>query len=451
MVKPFIQDISDIQNINPTTSFEEYTPRNTEEHLKRYSDLKALKVENYSLDELKKMSQLCDKVNVVELKYDHLSGDALRIGEAINILKLQYDSLYKIDVSLPNLYFKVYFKKDPLDIAKDSPYNRDPPYNSDLYISSEFTPRALEPIVGSILKNVYLESLGIHFKTYNLGYEISAPVASYIFNTFEEYFSTPFRVHLPPPFGVHFLANYHWLDYYGFYLGDNVLKNMGNKLVKNNFSYDMWHVPSIDKELDNFTAQELLEATLITKDINKSDSILKILPDKIMKYILLKHVGAQELGLIANRGKMNLYYDKKVKVKTIGEKKSILMQSKELIEQKRLYEEAEKQHKIEIAQLKKDYEEEVQRITADKVNIISQVEAGYINKLQEHNDNLLSFKETTRQKLNVDTVDEFSTLMLLNEHFGNAVFQNKSTTYVVELGIASVLSTVAHKSGMSYV
>ena len=170
-----------------------------------------------------------------------------------------------------------------------------------------------------------------------------------------------------------------------------------------------------------------------------------------MKYILLKHVGAQELGLIANRGKMNLYYDKKVKVKTIGEKKSILMQSKELIEQKRLYEEAEKQHKIEIAQLKKDYEEEVQRITADKVNIISQVEAGYINKLQEHNDNLLSFKETTRQKLNVDTVDEFSTLMLLNEHFGNAVFQNKSTTYVVELGIASVLSTVAHKSGMSYV
>ena len=242
--------------------------------------------------------------------------------------------------------------------------------------------------------------------------------------------------------------------------------------------------------LSQYTTQELLGNTLITKDLNKSNSILKKLPDEIIRKILVEHVGAQELGLIANRGKINLYYDKKVKdifktigekkLKTIGEKNFIIKQYKELIEQKRLYKEAEQQHSNEVAQLRQEYEEEVQKklieyrrlykeaeqqhssevaqlrqeheeevrkITANKVSIISQIEKGYDSKLQEE---MLTFRESTQQKFNADIVDEFSTFMLLNEHFGDTFFQNKNTTYTVELGVAGVLSAMAYKNGISY-
>ena len=80
---------------------------------------------------------------------------------------------------------------------------------------------------------------------------------------------------------------------------------------------------------------------------------------------------------------------------------------------KKKHEEAEQQHSIEVAQLRTEYEE-------------------------------------VTQKLNANTIDAFSTFMLLNEHLGNEVFQNKNITYTVELGIAGVLSFMAYKNGISY-
>ena len=440
-----IQDIQHHKNRCPTASVEDVTTASG----MKYYDITTLIVKNYSLYKLKTIGSLesSESIEAAIIEYDYLSGDALRIGEAINILKLQLNSLYKIHVFLPNLHFKVNFKSDDSSIVR---------YLS-LYITSEFTARALEPIVGSILKNVYIEDLNINFETRcDIGLMIPVPVASYIFSTFEEYFATPFRLDLMEQYDGE-------VSRYNFYLGKNVLKNMGNELVKVDSGYKMIPGP-IKKELEDFTTQELLEATLITKDLNKSNSILKILPDEIIKKILIEHVGAQELGLIANKGKLNLYYDKKIKdtfkiasLKTTNDKKSILKQNKDLIEQKRLCEEANKQYKIEVAKLRKDCEEEVNKVAEDKVkmaedivSIISQVQEGCNSKLEVHNEKMLEFKKSTQQKLNANVVDEFSTFMLMNEHFGNEVFQNKSTIYTVELGIASVLSTIAYKNGMKH-
>ena len=58
--------------------------------------------------------------------------------------------------------------------------------------------------------------------------------------------------------------------------------------------------------------------------------------------------------------------------------------------------------------------------------------------------------EEVTQKLNANVVDTFSTFMLLNEHLGNEVFQNKNITHTVELGIAGVLSFMAYNNGISY-
>lgn len=70
---PFIQDISKKKNINPIYAIGE------DDLIIANPVLCEFKTEIDSLE-------LTDNINYIAISYDHLSGDALRIGEAINIV-----------------------------------------------------------------------------------------------------------------------------------------------------------------------------------------------------------------------------------------------------------------------------------------------------------------------------------------------------------------------------
>ena len=159
--------------------------------------------------------------------------------------------------------------------------------------------------------------------------------AKYIYNTFEEYFSTHASSTKPDKDQKD----------NSFYLSNYVLKTMNEKLYGGS-----------KYSLSQYTTQELLEATLITKDLDKSNSILKKLPNEIIKKILVEHVGAQELGLIANRGRIeiNNYIKAKEEFETINDKKLAIEVYRGLTRQKLLYKKAEQLHRAEVDRLKLD-------------------------------------------------------------------------------------------------
>ena len=193
-----IQDIQNEQNEDPKIK------------VKKYNTNLSVKLYNYPLDQLTTKLSSCltegESIMRVTAKYEYLSGDAFHIGKLVNDI-ISKHAVKELTIKLPNILFKLQTDRSFFDFSI---------IEGELTIKSEFTPRALEPIVGTLLKNINFHVFKIMFGSYK---QFIQP-AKYIYNTFEEYFSTPKSFTRPDKDQ----------KYNAFYLSNYVLKTMNEKL-----------------------------------------------------------------------------------------------------------------------------------------------------------------------------------------------------------------------------